>query len=286
MTPPRDGLVLVDKPAGVTSFDMVHAVGRALGTRRIGHTGTLDPFATGLLILLVGRGTRLIAYVADEPKVYRATIRFGAETDTDDLTGTVTRQAAVPAWSALAPAITLLTGDIEQVPPDYSAKKVAGRRAYDLARAGTALELAPVRVHVNQWELLGSTDHEVDVRISCGRGTYIRSLARDLGRLTNSAAHLSALRRERAGRFDVADADAMASIRDSTLRVHPLLDAVAHLPRLSLTAEEQARVRHGRAIERHSDSQTTALVDAQGALVALASSSTAGLQPSVVLDAA
>jgi tRNA pseudouridine55 synthase len=132
------GLVLVDKPAGMTSHDAVAIVRRALKTRRVGHTGTLDPFATGLLVVLVGRGTRLIPYVDGEPKVYEATIRFGAETDTDDLTGDVVREADPPSDVAIAEAIERLTGDIDQVPPAYSAKKVDGVRAYDAARRGSA----------------------------------------------------------------------------------------------------------------------------------------------------
>src|SRR3954466_13494642 len=148
------GFLLVDKPAGMTSHDVVARVRRATDTKRVGHTGTLDPFATGLLVVLIGRGTRLIPYVSGEPKVYEATIRFGAETDTDDLTGSVTRDAALPDGAAIAEGVARLTGPIEQVPPAYSAKQVGGRRAYAAARQGAPLELPPVRVNVQEWKLV------------------------------------------------------------------------------------------------------------------------------------
>src|SRR5688572_24652265 len=152
-SPSTEGLVLVDKPAGITSHDVVAIARRALGERRIGHAGTLDPFATGLLVLLVGRATRLLPYVDGEPKVYEATNRFGAETTTDDLTGDVVREAPLPDDAHVRAAVRSLTGTIDQRPPAYSAKQVDGRRAYDAARRGDALELRPVRVAVHEWRL-------------------------------------------------------------------------------------------------------------------------------------
>ncbi|HEY4129260.1 MAG TPA: tRNA pseudouridine(55) synthase TruB, partial [Gemmatimonadaceae bacterium] len=141
------GLLLVDKPAGMTSHDAVAIVRRATKTRRVGHTGTLDPFATGLLVVLVGRGTRLIPYIEGEPKVYEATIRFGAETETDDIAGAVTRESThLPSDVEIAEAVARLTGEIDQLPPAYSAKQVDGVRAYDAARRGTPLALETVRV--------------------------------------------------------------------------------------------------------------------------------------------
>ena len=196
-----DGLLLVDKPAGMTSHDVVARARRALGERRIGHHGTLDPFATGLLVLLVGRATRLAPYVEGEPKEYEAELRFGAETSTDDLTGEETRTATLPDPARVRAALPLLTGTIEQVPPAFSAKKVDGERAYAAAREGRAVELAAVSVRVDSWEVLDLTPQHARVRIRCGGGTYIRSLARDLGRLVESAAHLTALRRTASGPF-------------------------------------------------------------------------------------
>ncbi|MEO5588474.1 MAG: tRNA pseudouridine(55) synthase TruB, partial [Gemmatimonadaceae bacterium] len=206
MSVSAEGLLLVDKPAGMTSHDVVLLVRRAYGERSIGHLGTLDPFATGLLLLLLGRYTRLATFIETEPKVYDATIRFGSETDTDDSTGASVRDAVMPDTALVESAINDLTGAIMQTPPDYSAKSVDGTRAYDAARKGTPLELAPVPVRVDSWQVHAIRDTEIDVSITCGTGTYIRALARDLGRAVGSAGHLSALRRISAGKFHVRDA--------------------------------------------------------------------------------
>src|SRR6478672_10756466 len=148
-----EGLLLADKPAGVTSHDVIIAARRAYGERSIGHLGTLDPFATGLLLMLIGRATRLANFIVTEPKVYEATIRFGSETDTDDSTGAVIRSAPRPEASAVQSAIEALTGDLMQVPPVYSAKSVDGERAYDSARRGEPMELPAVAVRVDQWDV-------------------------------------------------------------------------------------------------------------------------------------
>ncbi|HEY0930776.1 MAG TPA: tRNA pseudouridine(55) synthase TruB, partial [Gemmatimonas sp.] len=187
--PVQSGVLYVDKPVGRSSHDIVGVVRRAARTKRVGHAGTLDPFATGLLVVAIGPSTRLLPYIVGEPKVYDATIRFGAETDTDDSTGTVVREADLLHPDLLADAMhplltaaqAALTGRIAQVPPQYSAKHVDGTRAYDLARRGHTVELAPVTVHVHRWEWRGAGDNTLDVRITCGGGTYIRALARDLG---------------------------------------------------------------------------------------------------------
>ena len=210
-----EGLLLVDKPAGITSHDVVLMVRRIYGERSIGHLGTLDPFATGLLVLLIGRSTRLANFIVNEPKVYEARIKFGSETDTDDSTGAVTRSADVPDSEAVDRAITALTGEIEQVPPDYSAKSVDGTRAYAAARKGAALALEPVRVRVHDWKIHDRSNDSLDVTITCGTGTYIRALARDLGRMTDSAAHLESLRRVKSGPFDVRDAFSLDRLKGS-----------------------------------------------------------------------
>jgi tRNA pseudouridine55 synthase len=201
-----EGLLLVDKPAGITSHDVVQLARRAYHEKSIGHLGTLDPFATGLLILLIGRFTRLATFIETEPKVYEATIRFGTETDSDDCTGSVTREASLPSTETVLQAIPSFTGIITQVPPAYSAKSVDGTRAYDAARMGEPLHLKPVEVNVASWSVTATRENEIDVTIECGTGTYIRSLARDLGRATGSAAHLASLRRTRSGSFSVEDA--------------------------------------------------------------------------------
>lgn len=210
------GLLLVDKPAGVTSHDVVDVARRAYRERSIGHLGTLDPFATGLLVLLLGRATRLATFIVHEPKVYEAVIRFGSETDTDDCTGGITRTAVLPPRDLVLRGIAELTGELDQVPPVYSAKKVAGRRSYDVARAGEAVTLAPARVVVHGWEVTALSADLLGAVITCGAGTYIRSLARDLGRLAGSAAHLEQLRRTRSGEFDVTDAVPLAELRSQS----------------------------------------------------------------------
>jgi tRNA pseudouridine55 synthase len=220
--PPIQGLLLVDKAAGMTSHDVVQHVRRIYGERSIGHLGTLDPFATGLLVLLIGRATRLATFLDTEPKVYDATIRFGTETDTDDATGTVIRTATTPSADDVRAGLKTLTGIISQVPPAYSAKSVDGTRAYDAARRGTPLDLPAVDIIVHSWDIREMQAETLSAIVTCSGGTYIRALARDLGRLTSSAAHLSSLRRTRVGGFDVRDAATLESLSVNPARVRPL----------------------------------------------------------------
>jgi tRNA pseudouridine55 synthase len=279
-----DGLLLVDNAAGMTSHDVVLAARRAFGELRIGHAGTLDPFATGLLVLLLGRATRLLPYLDGEPKVYQATIAFGRETDTDDLHGATVREADPPADDAVAAAIARLTGMLEQVPPAYSAKRVAGRRAYHAARAGIAVELPPVRVDVHAWHDVSREGNELRATIECGGGTYIRALARDLGRLTGSAAHLAALRRVRSGAFRVEDAVDVEALRAGAATLRPALDALPTLPRVALAPDDAERVLRGIAVPRTGASERAALVDSRsGSLVALAEGVAQTWQPRVVM---
>lgn len=223
-----EGLLLLDKPAGMTSHDVVQLVRRAYGEKSIGHLGTLDPFATGLLVLLLGRVTRLANFIETEPKIYEATIQFGTETDTDDYTGQVVREAAPPSLDNIRAAILTLTGEISQVPPAYSAKSVGGMRAYDAARLGEPLTLLPAAVKVDGWLIRDARPDAIDVEITCGSGTYVRALARDLGRATHSAAHLVRLRRTRSGPFCLNDAASIDDIRSSPPPLRQLSVVVAH----------------------------------------------------------
>ena len=277
-----DGLLLVDKPAGVTSHDVVEEARRVFGERRIGHTGTLDPFATGLLVLVVGKATRLTPYLDGEPKVYDATIRFGTETDTDDLTGNVTRRAETPPPGSVEVGIRALTGAVKQRPPAYSAKKIGGRRAYALARGGAAPELAEVTVTVHEWVVRAWRGDELDVTISCSGGTYIRALARDLGRVAAGAAHLAALRRTRSGPFDVGDAIPLERLRVQPPPLRSPLDALT-LPIEQLDGEAVAEIARGRAVPARVSGERAALVDGEGSLVAIAVRSGSAWQPRVVL---
>ena len=296
-----DGLLLVDKPAGISSHDVVGVARRAFGEKRIGHGGTLDPFATGLLVILVGRATRLLPHLPGEPKLYEATIRFGSETDTEDLLGAVVREAPLPTREALLAVLPRLTGAVVQVPPAYSAKRVDGRRAYDLARAGETVDLKPVTIRVDRWEILSLTDadgrelvgqhradaagvQEAKVRIACGGGTYIRSLARDLARFAGSAAHLTQLRRTRSGPFRVEDALTMDDLVAGRGRVRPALDALPGVPVQALTDDDVARIVRGIDVPAEVDGAWGALTNpGNGVLVALAERRADRWQPRVVM---
>ncbi|HSA57198.1 MAG TPA: tRNA pseudouridine(55) synthase TruB [Gemmatimonadaceae bacterium] len=279
-----EGMLLVDKPAGLTSQDVVSVVRRAIGASRAGHTGTLDPFATGLMVVLAGSATRLARFTPSEPKTYEAVIRFGVATETDDRTGAPTESAPLPHESSVRVAISRLTGEVSQVPPDYSAKQVGGRRAYALARRGEPARLEPVTVHVHEWEI---REHSVDtwrVRITCGTGTYIRALARDLGRLAGSAAHLLELRRLSIGPFDVRDALPLDAINADT-RPRAMVDALVGIPRERLDEASVEHVRHGRAVTATVEGARAALLDPDGTLVAIADRLKDQWWPRVVLVA-
>ncbi|MEK0430847.1 MAG: hypothetical protein RL139_651 [Gemmatimonadota bacterium] len=284
-----DGLLLVDKPVGVSSHDVVSVARRALGESRIGHAGTLDPFASGLLVLLVGRATRLLPHLAGEPKVYEATIRFGAETDTEDHLGTVVREAPCPRRTALLEALPGLTGTIAQVPPAYSAKRIDGQRAYDRARRGEEVTLAPVTIQVHRWEVLRVDEGplgvtEAPVRITCGGGTYVRSLARDLARAVGSAAHLTALRRLASGPFRVEEALSLDALRAGPPDLRPALAALPQHPVQLLEDDELERIVRGIDIAATVEGPWAALTNgSNGALVALAERRGDRWQPRVVM---
>ncbi len=262
------GLLLVDKPAGITSHDVVAIVRRAARSKRVGHAGTLDPFATGLLVLAVGPCTRLLPYVQGEPKVYDAVVRFGSETDTDDATGTRTLERAVPALdnrAALDAAIASLTGTIAQVPPAYSAKHVDGKRAYALARSGADVVLPPVTITVHHWLVHEVSDASVHVRIECAGGTYVRALARDLGRALGSAAHCETLRRISSGAATVADAVPMSAlhpgaIADGSVALHSPLPALGAVAREVLGDTGLRDLSHGRAVRATQPGELAALL--------------------------
>jgi tRNA pseudouridine55 synthase len=271
------GILLVDKPGGVTSHDVVARARRALGTRKIGHAGTLDPMATGLLILGVDEATRLLTYIVGLDKTYEATIRLGVATDSDDADGeiTTTTDAGHLTSDAMAAAITPLTGRISQVPSTVSAIKVGGRRAYDLARAGEEVELKARDVTVSRFDIMRETRADgvvdLDVVVDCSSGTYIRALARDLGAALGVGGHLTALRRTRIGSFDVEDAASVDAIAEATL-LSPASVAGSVLGRLDVTADEARDLRHGKRLTGAADripDRTAAAIDPQGALVGI-----------------
>lgn len=260
-SPHGPGILLVDKPGGMTSHDVVSRARKALGTRKIGHAGTLDPLATGLLLLGVDSATRLLTYLVGLDKTYEATIRLGAATDSDDSDGEIVSRAdprvlaAVDAAAIQAP-IAALTGRISQVPSTVSAIKIGGRRAYDLARAGEEVVLASREVTVSRFEVLdvrrtddgtGTGSVDVDVVVDCSSGTYIRALARDLGSALGVGGHLTALRRTRVGPFGIADA-----VGPDAIATEPLLSsadvAVRVLGGIRVTDAEASALRHGQRL--------------------------------------
>lgn len=279
--PRSDGILLVDKPAGVSSQDVVTVVRRARGGVRAGHTGTLDPFATGLLIVALGSATRLIRFLPAEPKVYRATIVFGMQTDSDDSTGAVVAEGPLPDDVVIRAAIPELTGTIEQRPPAYSARHVDGRRAYAVARTGALPDLAPTTVTVSAWDIESIADGRLTAVITCGSGTYIRALARDLGHLCGSVAHLESLRRTRIGPFDVLHAVTPGECVDATA-MRPA-HALIGMARQVVLSDDVLRVNHGRPVAAHEPGDSVALIDESGELVAVAEREGDWWQPRVVI---
>lgn len=249
----RSGILLLDKPQGPTSHDLVSRTRRVMGTRKVGHAGTLDPMATGLMILGVESSTRLLTHLVGLDKEYTATIRLGEATDTDDAEGQVvsTADASALADAAIAAAIEPLTGDIQQVPSSFSAIKVDGRRSYDRARAGESVELAARPVRVDAFEVLaarrGTATLDLDVRVAVSSGTYVRALARDLGSALGVGGHLTALRRTRVGPFEVADA--VAPDADLPAALLPPAGVARRLfPAVELDAASAVALAHGKRV--------------------------------------
>lgn len=263
-------------------------VRRQLGTRAVGHAGTLDPFATGLLVVLVGRATRLARFVESESKRYEARFRFGSATDTDDGTGNVIASQQAGPWPSeaeLDAALQRLTGLQEQRPPAYSAKHVAGRRSHEMARAGVAVELPPVPVMVHALERRTWQPPDLTVEAVVGKGTYVRALARDLGALLDVPAHCAALRRTAIGPFDVRQAIAATAVQPASVLSPAAM--VAHLPHQPLDAAAVCEVGYGRQVPRTIETEgPAALLAEDGRLVAVATAAEDRWQPVVVLEPA
>lgn len=292
MTGDAVGLVAVDKPEGRTSHDVVRHVRRLLGQRRVGHTGTLDPFASGLLLICLGWATRLAEYVTALPKTYRGVIRFGQRTDTDDPTGTVIERS--DDWRKLdgarvRRALEGQIGEIRQRPPAYSAKKVEGRRAYAAARSGRPLELQPRPVTIHRMELRSLTLPEAEIEVECSAGTYVRAIARDLGDELGVGAHLTWLRRLRIGHFHV---DESVTVNPETTaeevlgNLRPPEDAVRHLRHVALEPTAVEALSHGRSVHwSGGEGAGPIAVMVDGRLVAITEYEAGRLQPRKVFEA-
>jgi tRNA pseudouridine55 synthase len=294
-------VLVVDKPAGITSHDVVAVARRALDERGIGHTGTLDPMATGVLPLAIGKATRLVRFLSASDKDYDAVIRFGRTTDTYDVTGTTTSETPMrPTRTAVEVGLVALSGTYDQLPPPYSAKKLGGRRAYEMARRDQPVELKPVPVTVTRAVLTAFDDDTATVSITCSAGFYVRSFAHELGRRLGMGACLDALRRTRSGEFTLDDTmpfDTLAAGSSAGHHMIPVERLMTRLPAVQLTAQGLDWVAHGRDLgpaqctqempraESPADISWIRLLNAEGSLVALARpDATSGLlHPSVVL---
>ncbi len=309
-----DGVLVIDKPAGLTSHDVVARVRAILHQRRIGHTGTLDPFATGVLVILVNRATRLAQFLSGAEKEYEAVIRLGYATDTRDITGKPTSdpgQVSLPNWTddQIEAALETLRGEIDQVPPMYSAKKRDGQRLYELARRGEQVDRVPIRVSVHRLEavaregqwLKANADGTVDleVHVVCSAGTYIRTLAESLGSQLGVGAHLAELRRTRAGDFRISDAVSLEQLKarvDEELLatvLTPLAEALKNLPYVRLNADDSRRVSNGIDVhvDEHSsgaptEGQNVRILDPAGSLLAIGCyyAQSKSLHPKVVIS--
>lgn len=297
--PGLDGILVVAKPAGPTSHDIVALVRRLAATRRVGHGGTLDPFANGVLPVFLGHGTRVVEYHAGDTKGYRATVCFGATSTTDDLEGDLTPSGAAPTRAAVEAALPGFIGAISQRPPAYSAIKVGGRRAYAMARAGETVVLAERQVTIHAMRLVDWDDADPDrpiaiVEVACSAGTYVRAIARDLGERLGSAAYLGALTRTSSGPFRIEDALSLDAIREaaatSPAGLLPLLlpiDAgLDALPEIALTAEETLAVARGQFVSPGAGIPAGAehyrLRGPDGSLVAIATAGGGRLAPDKV----
>jgi len=284
----RDGLVIVDKPGGMTSHDVVARVRRLAGTRKVGHAGTLDPMATGVLVVGVEKATRLLGYLTLTEKEYAATIRLGQTTSTDDAEGEITGTAMAEGITveAIGQAVAGLTGDILQVPPAVSAIKVDGQRAYRLTRAGAAPELKARPVTVYEFTVTGTYRDgdmlDVDATVRCSSGTYIRALARDLGAALGTGGHLTRLRRTRVGGYRIEDARTLEQLA-GRFEVLPLARAAAAaFPSRTLTADEARRLAHGGRLGPSGADEPTAAYAPDGTLIALVTEESGQARPLVV----
>ena len=294
-----DGVLLIDKPSGPTSHDVVARLRSTSGERSIGHTGTLDPRATGLLPLVLGRATRLAKFLSGGHKTYEATIRLGFSTDTDDADGLAIGGASttLPDDAGIARALDAFRGAFEQVPPNVSAKRVGGEKAYDMARRDQPMELKPVTVTVHALDLLGRDADLVTIRVCATAGFYVRALARDLGRQLGCGAHLFALRRTHSGTFDLANAISLEAAerlgRDIASHLVTPADALSELPAVSVTDVGFKRVAHGnpigpehlagRWVPPSTLGMRVRVMGPEGRLLALAESRGGALHPVVVL---
>ncbi len=284
------GLVVVDKPAGMTSHDVVGRCRRLFGTRKVGHAGTLDPMATGVLIVGIDRATKILGLITTTSKSYAATIRLGQTTSTEDAEGAILQTVSVEdvTDSQIEDAVSALCGEIDQVPSAVSAIKVDGQRAYKLVREGHDVSLAARRVQIHRFEVLDVRRHDglidVDVEVDCSSGTYIRALARDVGAALKVGGHLTALRRTRVGSFDLDRARTLDELADAPTLSYTLDEAcLQSFPRRVLSESETEDTRHGRPLKPAGIEGVYAATSPEGQVIALLTDQPARTKAVVVL---
>ncbi|MGC2237074.1 MAG: tRNA pseudouridine(55) synthase TruB [Pyrinomonadaceae bacterium] len=297
-----NGFLIIDKPEGFTSHDVVARCRRILRTKRIGHTGTLDPFATGVMVIMVGRATRLARFLDKDAKEYEAMVRFGSETDTGDRTGELRitnyelRDVSIEEIENILPEFR---GKIEQTPPMYSAKKVEGKKLYELARKGIEIERKPVNITIYELEVQSSKfkvqSSDVSIRVLCSAGTYIRTLAEDIGRKLKTGAHLAELRRTRAGKFDLSKVVTLEKLEEIVIdnRLDDALismnEAISHLPKVVLSESDIKKTQSGIKLKFESveieENQPVRMIDEKENLIAVGFYNAAEkfVQPKIVL---
>ena len=308
-----DGILIIDKPEGFTSHDVVARVRKIFKTKRVGHTGTLDPFATGVLVLLLGKATRLAQFLDKDIKEYIATVKFGFETHTGDKTGVPSAECGMrneeiaevlkkTDWDSI---LSQFKGEIEQIPPMYSAKKIEGKKLYELARKGIEVERKPAKITIHELDLVesdanrsepgavatGFLTDSVRIRVACSAGAYIRTLAEDIGRRLGIGAHLIDLRRTRAGKFDIFQSisiERLEEMPNPSNSLLPMTEAVSHLPQIVLNADRVEKTRSGlstRLEEMLESKAAVQMLDGAGGLVAVGfyNESDKTVQPKVVL---
>ena len=284
------GFVIVDKPAGMTSHDVVHQIRKLANTKKVGHAGTLDPDATGVLVVGLGKATRLLTFIVADNKTYQATIRLGQSRTTDDAQGEIieTKTCEKVSEEAIKQELDKFVGDIQQIPSSVSAIKVDGKRAYDLVRQGEKVELAPRSVHISAIDVheIKKIDDFIDVAVTvhCSSGTYIRAIARDLGNNLNVGGHLTNLRRTQSGQWSITNANKLSDLKPGNLPIISMAQvATSIFPSVTIGQAETEDFIHGRSVRTtHTPAETIAVIDKTPRLIALAHGDGLTLKPHVV----
>jgi tRNA pseudouridine55 synthase len=274
------GILIIDKPERKTSHDIVNAIRRKFGSSKVGHLGTLDPMATGVLPVAIGKATRLAQFIPNSPKIYEGEIRLGFSTNTYDREGAPTSEER-PVQGDIQAAVRSLTGTIDQTPPPFSAKKIGSVPSYKFARKNRPVELAPVKVQIDQFEIINLDQPLLTFRVVCSPGTYIRSLAHDLGQRLGCGAHLTRLRRTRSGDFAIEHAISLDTC--SAVHLTPLESLLPAFPRIEVSEEDETKVLHGNQIVGDATAPLARIFNKEGRFLAIASVENGWVRPRLVL---